>query len=241
MNIIPSKLEIEFTDERITASAGSVFLAAMAEKLGLSSQLKAAVKLKKRARGASDTEMLLSLIYSLAQGDGAILDVDRLGQDDTRRGLLGLQRVPNHRRLGEYLGRFNETACEGLLAAARSQAGQVIGSVIEHEVQTKGYVPVFVDGTGLEVDGQHFEGAGKLYDGSIGYWLHASFVGGLWVTQRLQKGGGHVAHEVKDLLGEAAMLEEGAPVWARFDNAYYRKEVAEFCKGHGWDVGDTGI
>lgn len=50
---------------------------------------------------------------------------------------------------------------------ARRQASQVVGSVAEHEKQTKGYVPVFVDGTGIEVTGEYFEGAGKLYDGSM--------------------------------------------------------------------------
>lgn len=236
MNIIARNIEIEFTDERITASGGSVFLSAMAERLGLPEQLESAIKVKKRDRGASDKEMLLSLIYSLAQGDGAILDVDRLGQDDARQKLLGLQRVPNHRRLGEYLGRFDDAACNSLLEAAMNQASQVIGSVIEHEVKTKGYVPVFVDGTGLEVDGQYFEGAGKLYDGSLGYWLHASFIGGLWATQRLQKGGVHPAHGANDLLQEtASMIGQGHPVWARFDNAYYRKEVVESCKKYGWD------
>jgi hypothetical protein len=77
MNIIPSNIEIEFTDERITPSAGAIFLSAMAKKLGLHGELEASVKLKQRARGASDMEMLLSLIYSLAQGDGAILDVSQ--------------------------------------------------------------------------------------------------------------------------------------------------------------------
>jgi hypothetical protein len=236
MNIIPSKIEIEFTDEKITPSAGSIFLSAIADKLGLPKQLRSAIKLKKRARGASDAEMLLSLIYSLAQGDGAILDVDRLGQDEARRELLGLQRVPNHRRLGEYLGRFDDIACESLLSVALTQAERVIDSVVEHEVKTKGYVPVFVDGTGLEVHGQYFEGAGKLYNGSLGYWLHAAFVGGLWVTQRLQNGSVHPAHGVNDLLEEtASMIGQGHPVWARFDNAYYRKEVVESCKKYGWD------
>jgi hypothetical protein len=236
MNIIPSKIEIDFTDERITASAGSVFLSGAAKKMGLPEQLKEAIKLKKRARGASDAEMLLSLIYSLAQGDGAILDVDRLEQDQPRCDLLGLRTVPNHRRLGEYLGRFEEQTCEHLLEVARSQASQVVGSVVEHETQTKGYVPVFVDGTGIEVTGEYFEGAGKLYDGSLGYWLHAAFVGGLWVTQRLQKGSGDVAQGVKGLLQETAgMLGEGQSVWARFDNAYYRKEVVECCSAQGWD------
>ncbi len=236
MNIIAGRIEIDFTDERITASAGAVFLSAMAEKLGLRDELKSAIKLKQRARGASDEEMLLSLIYSLAQGDGAILDVDRLGQDNTRCDLLGLKTVPNHRRLGEYLGRSNELVCENFSAVARSQAAKIIDSVLENEEQTKGYVPVFIDGTGIEVDGAYFEGAGKLYDGSVGYWLHAAFVGGLWVTQRLQKGGGDVAYEVKELLQETAgMIGDGHPVWARFDNAYYRKEVVESCRSRGWD------
>lgn len=236
MDIIAGKIEIDFTDERITASAGSVFLSAIAERLGLRNELQRAIKLKKRARGASDAEMLLSLIYSLAQGDGAILDVDRLCQDTTRCDLLGLKTVPNHRRLGEYLGRFEEGACESFLTVARSQAAKVISSVMEHEEQTKGYVPVFVDGTGLEVTGEYFEGVGKLYDGSIGYWLHAAFVGGLWVTQRFQRGGGDVAHGVKELLDEtASVIGEGRPVWARFDNAYYRKEVIESCRSRGWD------
>jgi len=103
VSIIPSKIEIDFTEEKISPSAGSVFLSAMAEKMGLREELSSNIKLKKRARGSTDAEMLLSLIYSLAQGDGAILDVDRLGHDRTRCELLGLQRVPNHRRLGEYL------------------------------------------------------------------------------------------------------------------------------------------
>ena len=236
MSIIARKIEIDFTDEKISPSAGSVFLSAMASKMGLADAVRSAITLKKRARGASDVEMLMSLIYSLAQGDGALLDVDRLRADDTRCALLGLEEVPNHRRLGEYLSRFDDEACERLLAVARLQASKVVGSVIEHEVQTKGYVPVFVDGTGLEVSGQYFEGAGKLYDGSIGYWLHAAFVGGLWVTQHLQKGGGHPANEVKEIPEETAvMLGDVSQVWARFDNAYYRKEVVQFCKEHGWD------
>ncbi len=45
-----------------------------------------------------------------------------------------------------------------------------------------------------------------------------------------------MAHGVKDLLEEtASMLGEGTPVWARFDNAYYRKEVVEFCESRKWD------
>jgi len=44
--------------------------------LDLPALLSAALRLKQRARGASDTETLLALIYSLAQGEGALWEVD---------------------------------------------------------------------------------------------------------------------------------------------------------------------
>jgi len=62
MSIIASKIEIDFTEEQISPSAGSIFLSGMAEKIGLRDELNAAIKVKKRARGSSDAEMLLSLV-----------------------------------------------------------------------------------------------------------------------------------------------------------------------------------
>jgi len=59
---IAGKLEIDFTGEKISPSAGSIFLSATAPKMGLADQLRMAIALKKRAWGASDVEMLLSLI-----------------------------------------------------------------------------------------------------------------------------------------------------------------------------------
>ncbi len=115
-------------------------------------------------------------------------------------------------------------------------ARRIAPAVIDHEIAEKGYVPVFVDGSGIEVSGECFEGAGQLYDGSVGYWLHGVFVGGLWVEQRLWPGGVEVAEGWKVQLEQtAALIGPGKPVWARMDNAYYRREVMEFCESHGWD------
>jgi len=88
----------------------------------------------------------LSLIYTLANGDGAISDVDRLAFDTARREILGLERVPGHRRLGEYLARFNSEALELFYGVARCLAGKVAPLVMEHEVSDRGYIPVFMDG-----------------------------------------------------------------------------------------------
>ena len=59
--------------------------------------------------------------------------------------------------------------------------------------QQLGYVPVFVDGSGIEVEGRCFEQAGCGYNGERQYWLHSVFVGVVWVSARLQPDGSDVA------------------------------------------------
>lgn len=232
-----SRIEIEFTDEVLTSSGGSLFVAAMAKRLDLPGLLSRAMKLKRRRRGASDSQMLLSAIYSLTAGDGALRDVDRLGQDQARLEALGLQQVPGSRRLGEYLARFDEEAVERLQAVARVLAMRVAPAVVSHLAKTRGYVPVFLDGTAIEVDGAYGEGVRPGYNGQPQLWLHNAFVGNLWASQRLLPGGVDVAEGWQEQLmwDVAPLLEAGTPVWARMDNAYYRAEVVRYCRLRGWD------
>lgn len=162
MNSIAQKIEIDFTDEAITSSGGSVFLSSMSEHIGIPDLLSEAIKLKCRRRGADDVQTMVSLIYCFAQGDGKLLDVDRLLADETRQELLDLKDVPGHRRLGEYLFRFDDYWVERLLGVAHGVAGRVAPEVIDHELSRHGYIPVFVDGSAIEVTGNNFECAGQI-------------------------------------------------------------------------------
>jgi hypothetical protein len=232
-----SRIEIEFTDEVLTPLGGSVFLAGMARRLGLPRMLAQRMGLKRRRRGASDAQMLLSAIYSLAAGDGALRDVDRLGHDQARLEALGLEQVPGSRRLGEYLTRFDEKALDELQAIARAVAIRVAPAVVSHLVETRGYIPVFLDGTAIEVDGAYVEGVRPGYNREPQLWLHNVFVGNLWASQRLLPGGVDVAEGWQEQLiwDVAPLIAEGMPVWARMDNAYYRAEVVRYCRRHDWD------
>lgn len=203
--------------------------------MGLGERLREAVRLKVRERGARDEEVLLSLIFCLAQGDGHLCDVDRLASDETQTTLVGLGRVPGSRRVSEYLSRFDARAVESLRGVAQEAAGEIVREVADHAAATAGYVPVFADGTAIEVTGEHFEGAAPGYDETTQYWLHSVFVDRLWVSQRLHEGGVDVAKGALEQLEEtAAMLEGRGAVWLRADNAYYQKGVVEFCQAHGW-------
>jgi hypothetical protein len=232
-----TRIDIEFTDEVLTPLGGSVFVAGVAERLGLPRMLSQRMGLKRRRRGASDAQMLLSAIYSLAAGDGALRDVDRLGHDQARLEAVGLERVPGSRRLGEYLARFDEESLDELGGIARAVATRVAPEVVSDLVKTRGYVPVFIDGTAIEVDGLYVEGIGPGYNREPQLWLHNVYVGNLWASQRLLPGGVDVAEGWQEQLmwDVAPLIAEGAPIWARMDNAYYRAEVVRYCRRHEWD------
>ncbi len=102
---------------------------------------------------------------------GHLHAVDALGTDDVARRACGLQAGPHSRRL-----------------------------VAQECVQRWGYVSVFVDGKGIEVEGQLFEIAERGCNGEKQYGLHAVFVGAAWVSARLQAGGTDVQGDGREQL-----------------------------------------
>ena len=89
---------MEFTDLGLTGFGGSSILAHTARRFELFRLLGEAVSVKVRDRGASDAEMLWSMIASLARGHGALSDLDALRADTVACALLGLERAPESRR-----------------------------------------------------------------------------------------------------------------------------------------------
>ncbi len=231
------KIEIDVTNDQLTGRAGFTFLAEQADRFGLVSELRSAIRIKKRQRGASDTDMLWSLIASLSAGQGHLSDVDALRCDAVARQLLGLKEVPDSRRLGEYLTRFRQAEIDRLTQVAGSLARKIAPAIIQHEADSKGYVPVFIDGSAIEVEGGLFEKAAIGYSGDVQYWLHTAFVGGLWVAGSLHPGNVDVAADWQAQLDHQVrpLLSDKAAVWLRADNAYYRRQVIAYCQTQGWD------
>ena len=138
--------------------------------------------------------------------------------------------MPEARRAGEWLARLRTRDVKGLWEAARRFAERVAPLIVAHEVETRGHVPVFIDATGIEVDGELFERARKDWEGRRGYWLHAVFLGGLWAAGQLCPGGGRVTLNWRTLLDwTAGMVPAGTPAWLRADNAYYKGDLVRIC------------
>jgi len=72
LQVSPAKVEIDFTGEKLTGHGGWVFLGRLFKQLKLGRHIGEAIRLKRRRRGASDAQMLLSLVASQVAGGGAL-------------------------------------------------------------------------------------------------------------------------------------------------------------------------
>ncbi len=99
------------------------------------------IALKRRARGVSDVEASLSIIYSLCAGQGALADLDALVCDKATSQAVGLRSALPSRRASEHLARFTPQTLGQLQAVARTVSRHVISERAK-ALQTKlGYVP----------------------------------------------------------------------------------------------------
>lgn len=229
-------LKIDFTDQAITSRAGLVFAAQMGKELGLNKALEA-IGLKQRQRGVSDVDASLSIIYSLCAGGGALSDLDALVCDKALTQGIGLTAALSSRRASEHLARFNVQTLAQLQAVARATSHSVIEARARALQAQLGYVPVFVDGSAIEVQGKRFEGAKRGYSGDLQYWLHGVFVGDVWASSRLHEGATDVASSWQEQLERDVLpcMTGNVRPWLRMDNAYYRGEVVAWARSKGWD------
>ena len=85
--------------------------------------------LKKRRRGATEAQSLLSQVYMLAKSKGHLSDLDDARQDPVFRVLTGLGEMPDSRRMGEFLCRFREADLVRLRVLATRWLGPLLAVV----------------------------------------------------------------------------------------------------------------
>ncbi|MXX15742.1 MAG: hypothetical protein F4Z52_00505 [Gammaproteobacteria bacterium] len=139
--IRPPRVQYEFTNLDLTSFGGASVLARTAREFGLFELLEGATSVKVRRRGATDREMMWSMIASFACGHGSLSDLDALRADRGACILLGLEQAPEARRAGEWLSRLKTGDVKGLWDAAVEFAGRVTLNWRRHLHWTAGIIP----------------------------------------------------------------------------------------------------
>ena len=62
--------------------------------------------------------------------------------------------------ISKYLCRFDPASLEALSQVVEKLGAKLVRAMVEHELSHRGWFPIFVDSTAIEVYGKNFEGGG---------------------------------------------------------------------------------
>ena len=220
-----NRLKLETTDETLTSHSGLFLIAALFHQLGLGEHLDATLSsLKRRRRGYTPSESILSLILLHLAGGDTLDDIRLLRADEGLKAVLG-NPFPAPNTLGRFLRSFchrhiavlsrgvTALACR-LLAECRDVVLDFDSSLIHAEKREakktykgfRGYNPLLA-----LVDGVDVVLAGLFRDGNASPASHA-----LSFLRRTLK----------------ALPPQIKQITIRSDSAWYRSDVLDYCHQH---------
>ena len=170
------------SDPRATAKAGLALVQTLARRTHLAGDIERHLPARKDpTQGFTVAAALLALIHGLLSGGRGFSATEPLRGDTPLLALLGLERAPSAETVEavtKYLaGRCGERGAAGMGSLLARQARRLIERSPRGELTLGGdFVPVWADGSLVEVDGRHFD-AIKVIDGARGQMAAGSFVG----------------------------------------------------------------
>lgn len=211
------------TSRAVTAYGGAELLREAARAVGAAEALDAALTLKKRARGLSDTEFVLGIAESIALGARCLDDLAVARGDAGQAQMRGFG-VPAPQTAGTWLRRFT-----------LGHIGQLNKALAE--MQRNAYVAAGVEEVTLDFDSTYLfsrskrrEGADRTY--KKGYALHPMLcfdaVSGSAVHARMRRGKAGPSTGIKTFVTETLRrVPAGVAVRARFDSGFYSGPLFE--------------
>ena len=212
-----------------TAFAGLPLFARLAESLGLIPVLEERLHfLKRRQRGYSVWQFVLSLMLLLIAGGESLSDIQLLQSDRSLKRLLGWLRLPAATTLGQFLHRFTRRA----LAALSSANTQIAIKTICHRLIQS--VTLDFDATLIEA---HKQDAEFTYEKFPGYDPLLCFVAETGMVLRGLFRPGNASPSANALSFLRGSLKR-LPPWissirVRSDSAWYNHRVMDYCHDRG--------
>jgi hypothetical protein len=230
------EFNVAFQSSTLSNHAGIVLLRELAQRLGVAAQLDDQLQVKERARGYTEAESLLALVWSQILGGSCLSDLNVLRGDQGTQALLGLTSVIAPTTAGEFLRKFDL----GQITALRHELSVLAARV--RPWQQSETVTLDFDPSIYEQCSTRKQGSRKAYNGQVGYaplfcfWaeeqelLYSHLLAGnrnpvrklLWFWREVQR-----------------RLPPGRRVKARGDSAFYHWKFIEALEAAGVTYGIT--
>jgi hypothetical protein len=230
------KFNISFRDATLSSHAGIVLVKEFADSLAVPQVINSELSVKTRARGYSEAEAVLGMVYNLVAGGDSLSDLEVLRGDPGTRQLLGVEEIMAPQTAGEHLRKFSIGDLRDLQRSNRRLQQQV------RPHQQSKTVTIDLDSSIYEQSSAKKQGSRKAYNGEIGY--HPLFAfweeEGELIHSHLRRGNAYTASKVVWFMhGVLQRVPVEAARFVRADSGFYSKEVVGFCEAKGLLFGIT--
>ena len=211
------------------------------ERLGVARAIDAGVRVLRRCKWYRESDHILTLIYSMLSGGSRLHDVNRLGQDEALKRVLGSDRIPHATTIGKFLWRFGDDEHDKQrlgLAELRDTSEAVQQDAFGLLARERRRVATLDwDSSIHEVYGQKKEGADFAYDNT---WSYSALYGTLAETGDmlylgLREGHRYTSYGTKEVLPGTIerVSKHFRQVRMRADSGYYNQALVNICEQRG--------
>ena len=218
--------------------SGLVLVRQLIERLGVASAIDAGVRVLRRCKWYRESDHILTLIFSMFSGGNKLQDVNRLGQDDALKRVLGSDRIPHATTIGKFLWRFGNDQQDkqrhGLAELRDTTAAIQQDAFAMLPRERRKVATLDWDSSIHEVYGQKKEGADFAYDNT---WSYSALYGTLAETGDvlylgLREGYRHTSYGTKEVLPGTIerVSKHFRQVRMRADSGYYSQALVKICE-----------
>jgi len=224
---------------KVTASSGLILLMSFAKEIGLIDDLeKRFFHLKKRKRGYSVSEKILSFVEMLIKGGRRLNDIDILSSDPGLLDILGMDKFPRANTLGDLVRRFTRRDINNL--------ADIVMKLSSNTIRQKGLKEIVIDIDSSLIPSE-VEIAEKTYEGFRGFNPLLGIIKGKDLSMAgfslFRPGNASPSANNLSLLRKISKYLEknnpGVKLCVRMDSAGYNHRIMRYCerKGHGFVIG----
>jgi hypothetical protein len=222
--------------DKFSSHSGLVLIKEFVDRLGLSEILNTELSVKQRERGYSESEAVMSFVYSMIAGGESLRDLEVLRGDSGTKQLLEMEKVLAPTTAGEHLRKFDI----GDIWDLQRVILLLQEKVRPHQEATT--CTLDLDSSVYEQASDKKEGSTKAYNGEVGYHPLFAFweeMGEL-VHSHLRRGSAYTSRGVEWFLNATLKrIPKGLKRKMRADSGFYDKKVINWCERNGFEFGIT--
>ncbi|MEO2006770.1 MAG: IS1380 family transposase [Candidatus Poribacteria bacterium] len=223
------------TSEFLTSFSGLTLIAKFADALELPQQLNTSLsRLKRRCRGYTPSDVVLSLSLLHIAGGSCLDDVKLLNADPYARRLVGDAGVPSANTLGVYLRRFTHRDIAALAHTVWELGRRSLDEWSREDTSDR--VVIDFDGSLIQANKR---AAKKTYKGFRGYHPLLAMIDGADIVLAGLFRHGNAAPSVNAVsflrrcLDALPQSVAQRTVFVRSDSAWYQRKVLDVCEARG--------